>query len=85
MQKLFQKEECAKIPAHSPLKKKHPKIQYTSFVQQRSVMVRKLLLLTDKPATAVAIMKHIFEQEYKHPEKRKLMNKYWNRNIHLAE
>ena len=45
-------------------------------------MVRKLL--TDKPATAVAIMKHVFEQEYKHPEKRKLMNKYWNKNIHLA-
>ena len=46
-------------------------------------MVRKLL--TNKPATAVAIMKHIFKQEYKHPEKRKLRNKYWNRNIHLAE
>ena len=46
-------------------------------------MARKLL--TDKPATAVAIMKHVFEQEYKHPEKRKLMNKYWNQNVHLAE
>ena len=68
-QKLSQKEECAKLPAYSPLKKKHPEIQYTSFVQRRSVMVRKLL--TDKPATAVAIMKHVFEQEYKHPEKRK--------------
>ena len=32
IQKLFQKEECAKIPAYSPLKKKHPEIQYTSFV-----------------------------------------------------
>ena len=32
-QKLFQKEECAKLPAYSPLKKKHPKIQYTSFVR----------------------------------------------------
>ena len=31
-------------------------------------MVRKLL--TDKPATAVAIMKHVFEQEYKDPEKK---------------
>ena len=82
-QKLFQKEECAKLPAYSPLKKKHPEIQYTSFVQRRSVMVRKLL--TDKPATAVAIMKHVFKQEYKHPEKRKLMNKYWNQNVHLAE
>ena len=46
-------------------------------------MVRKLL--TDKPATAVTIMKHIFEQEYKHSEKRKLMNKYLNQNVHLAE
>ena len=83
IQKLFEKEDCAKIPAHSPLKKKHSKIDYTSFVLRRSVMIRKLL--TDKPATAVAIMKHVFEQEYKHPVKRKLMNKYLNRNVHLAE
>ena len=83
IQKLFQKEEYAKIPAHSPLKSKHSEIEYTSFVWRRSVMVRKSL--TDKPATALAIMKHVFEQEYKHPEKRKLMNKYWTQNVHLAD
>ena len=42
-------------------------------------------LLTDKPATAVAIMKHVWQQEYKHPEKRKLMNKYWKLHINLAQ
>ena len=46
-------------------------------------MVRKLL--TDKPATAVAIMKHVWQQEYKHPEKRKLMNKFWKLHINLAQ
>ena len=46
-------------------------------------MVRKLL--TDKPVTAVAIIKHIFKQEYKHPEKRKLINKSLNQNVHLDE
>ena len=46
-------------------------------------MVRKLL--TNKPTTAVAIMKHVWEQEYKHPEKRKLINKYWNKHVTLAE
>ena len=46
-------------------------------------MVRKLL--TDKPATAVAILKHVWDQEYKNPHKQKLMNKYWKRNVNLAE
>ena len=56
---------------------------YTSFVQRRSVMVRKLL--TDKPETTVAIMKHVWDQEYKHPAKKVLMNKYWRRHATLAE
>ena len=46
-------------------------------------MVRKLL--TSKPATAVAILKHVWDQEYKHPEKKVLMNKYWIKNASLAE
>ena len=46
-------------------------------------MVQKLL--TDKPETAVAIMKHVWDQEYKHPEKKVLMNKYWRRNSTLAQ
>ena len=37
-------------------------------------MVQKLL--TDKPETAVAIMKHVWDQEYKHLAKKVLMNKY---------
>ena len=68
VQKLFQKEEISNIPSHSPLKRKHPEVSFISFVWRRSVMVHKLL--TDKPATAVAIMKHVWQQEYKHPEKR---------------
>ena len=42
-------------------------------------------LLTSKPATAVAILKHVWDQEYKNPEKKVLMNKYWIRNASLAE
>ena len=42
-------------------------------------------LLTDRPATAVVIMKHIWEQGYKHPEKRELMSLYWKQNVQLAE
>ena len=83
IQKLFLKEECSKIEAISPIKNKSPEIAYTSFVQRRSVQVYKLL--TDRPSTAVAIMKHTWEQEYKHPEKRKLMNLYWKQNVQLAE
>ena len=29
-------------------------------------------------------MKHVWEQEYKHPEKIKLMNLYWKQNVQLA-
>ena len=83
VQKFFQKEEISNIPSHSPLKSKHPEVSFTSFIRQRSVMVHKLL--TDKHATAVAIMKHVWQQEYKHPEKRKLMNKFWKLHISLAQ
>ena len=64
------------VPKHSPFKKKYSDI-YTSFVHQRSVAVCKLL--TDKSTTAIAILKHVWDQEYKIPAKRVLMNKYWKR------
>ena len=83
VKQLFSKEENEQIPIHSPFKTKNPEIAYSSFVRHRSVMVQKLL--TDKPATAVAILKHVWDQEYKNPHKRKLMNKYWKRNVNLAE
>ena len=35
--------------------------------------------------TAVAILKHAWDQEYKNPHKQNLMNKYWKRNVNLAE
>ena len=80
--KLIEKDESSKVPDYSPFKQKFPHL-YTSFIRRRSVMVRKLL--TDKPETAVAIMKHVWDQEYKHPEKKVLMNKYWRRNSTLAQ
>ena len=46
-------------------------------------MVQKLL--TDKPETPVAILKHTWDQEYKNPHKHKLINKYCKRNVNLAE
>ena len=51
--------------------------KFNSFVQRGSSQVRKLL--TDKPSTAFAILKHVFDQEYKDPRKRYLTNQYWNR------
>ena len=65
------------VPKLCPLKSaKNLHTNFNSFIQQRSSQVRKLL--TDKPTTAVAIMKHVFDQEYKDPRKCYLMNKYWN-------
>ena len=64
------------VSKHSPFKKKYSDI-YTSFVCRRSVVVCKLP--TDKPTTAIAILKHVWDQEYKIPAKCVLMNKYWKR------
>ena len=51
---------------------------------QRSAAVHKLL--TSKASTAVAILKHVWDQEYKDPKKRVYMNKYWKRcNNDLAK
>ena len=50
----------------SPLKsEKNLRTNFNSFVRQKS--------------TAVAILKHVFDQEYKDLRKCYLMNKYWNR------
>ena len=80
--KLFAKQESENVPDYSPFKKKYPNM-YTSFVRRRSSMVHKML--TSKPETAVAILKHVWDQEYNNLEKKVLMNKYWTRNASLAE
>ena len=41
-------------------------------------------LLTMKPGTAIPILKHVWDQLYKIPEMRVLMNKYWSRDSNLA-
>ena len=64
------------ISKHSPFKKKCTDV-YSLFVRRRSSAVCKLL--TNKPSTAVAILKHVWDQEYKDPQKRVFMNKYWKR------
>ena len=62
------------IPKLSPLKR-NVELTVNSFVRCRSSEVRKML--TNKPSTAIAILKHVWDQEYKDPRKRVLMNKYW--------
>ena len=59
--KLFDKEQNQNIPDNSHFNRKYSNI-YTSFVRRRSSMVGKLL--TSKPATAVAILKHVWDQEF---------------------
>ena len=62
------------FPSIAPSKRNILRYIYISFVHQRPVAVCKLL--TDKPTTAIAILKHVWDQEYKIPAKRVLMNKY---------
>ena len=67
VKELFSQEENEKFLFIALSKLKIQKIRYASFVRCRSVIVRKLL--TNKPATAVAILKHVWDQEYKNPHK----------------
>ena len=46
-------------------------------MHHRSEAVHKLL--TDKLTTAIAILKHVWDQEYKDPAKQILINNYWRR------
>ena len=62
------------IPKLRPLKH-NVELKVDSFVCCRSSQIRKLL--TDKPSTAIAILKHVWDQEYKDPRKRVFMNRYW--------
>ena len=64
----------ADIPKLSPLKR-NVELKVNSFICHQSSQVRKLL--TDKPGTAIAILKHVWDQEYKDPKKRFFMNLYW--------
>ena len=77
VKELFSQGKNEKITVLSPFNAEDPEIRYTSFVRCRSAMVRKLL--TNKLATAVAILKLVWNQEYKNPQKQKLMNKYWKK------
>ena len=78
--KLLDEERNTEIPIHSPFKKKYPDLS-TSFVRRRSGMIRKLM--TKKPATAIPILKHVWDQLYKKPEMRVLMNQFWQKDTHL--
>ena len=65
------------IPKLRPLKR-NVELKVNSFVCHLSSHMRKLL--TDKPSTAIAILKHVWDQEYKDiKKKRVLMNMYWKR------
>ena len=46
-------------------------------------MIRKLL--PKNPESAIAVLKHVWDQEYRDIEKRPLMDKYWKRNNELGE
>ena len=46
-------------------------------------MIRKLL--PKNPESAIAVLKHVWDQEYRDIEKRLLMDKYWKRNNELGE
>ena len=46
-------------------------------------MIHKLL--PKNPQSAIAVLKHVWDQEYKAIEKKKLMDRYWKRNNELGE
>ena len=68
-----------KILKLSPMKSNlQIKCNFNSFVWRQSSEAQKIL--TNKPSTAVAILRQVWDQEYKDLEKCVLMNKYWKQN-----
>ena len=52
------------------------KIQFNSFVRQKSSEIHKLFLRS--PSKFVQVLKHIWDQSCKSARKRKYKSKYWN-------
>ena len=46
-------------------------------------MIHKML--PKNPQSAVAVLKHVWNQEYKNIEKKKLIDNYWKRNHEFGE
>ena len=42
-------------------------------------------LLPKNPESVIAVLKHVWDQEYKDTEKKQLMDRYWKRNNELGE
>ena len=42
-------------------------------------------LLPKNPESAISVLKHVWDQEYKDVEKKPLMDRYWKRNNELGE
>ena len=66
----------------SPITKKSTGL-YTSFVRRRSSIIHKLLPKNSE--SVIAVLKHVWDQEYKDIEKKPLMDRYWKRNNELGE
>ena len=66
----------------SPMTKKSSGL-YTSFVRRTSSMTHKLL--PKNPESVIAVLKHVWDQEYIDVEKKPLMDRYWKRNNELGE
>ena len=52
---------------------------YTSFLR------RTCKLLPKNPESVIAVLKHVWDQEYKDIEKKPLRDRYWKRNSELGE
>ena len=52
-------------------------------MRRRSSIIRKLL--PKNPGSAIAVLKHVWDQEYKDIEKKLVMDRYWKRNNELGE
>ena len=55
----------------------------TSYIRQKSSQIRKLL--PKSPRKAVEVLKHLWDQVYKSPRKRNLMDKMWCKNNEIGK
>ena len=79
LEKLQQKgQNVTQCIRPNQLLDKNDKIQLNSFLRWKSSEIRKLF--PSSPSKFVKVLKHIWDQSYKSPRKRRYMSQYWNVN-----
>ena len=75
LQSLQKKLNCVEVPG--------VQVSGSSFVRRKSSQIRKML--PKSPHKAINIMKHLWNQLYKSPRKRKIIDHMWSQDREIGK